>query len=78
MVNEKEKKQIEIELKKLLEKFASKLEAIKNLPEESLIIKEKSMRKEGNGQSEKELKKRMLVNAKNKNGDFIIAEEKSW
>ncbi len=78
MISEKERKQIETESKKLLEKFARKLWEIKGLPKESMIIRDKSMRKEENGCSDKELKKRMLANAKNKNDDFIIAKEKSW
>ncbi len=94
MISEKERKQIEKESKRLLEKFASKLKKIKNFPAESMIIRDKSMRKEGNGKSEKGLKQgtksptsmqdglalkgRILANAKNKNKDFIIAREKSW
>jgi len=72
------KKKIEIEAKEILDKFSKELEKIKDLKEESVILREKSLRPEGNGECEEDLKEKIFKNAKNKNKDFIIAKEKSW
>ena len=72
------KKKIEIETNELLNKFSKKLEKVKGLEEESIISKKQCLRSEGEGKCEKDLKIKILKNAKNKNKDFIISMEKSW
>ena len=72
-----DKNKIEKEAKELLEMFSKELGKIKGLKEAD-ILRERSFRKEGKGECDKELKNRMLENAKDKNEDFIIAREKSW
>lgn len=73
------KKKIEAEAKEILNKFSKKLEKIKDFKEEGLILRKESLRTEEEGIiCEKDFKKRILKNAKNKNKDFIIAKEKSW
>ena len=67
-----DKKKVEAEAKDILNKFSKELEKIKNLKEEGLIIRKESFREEKNGEecfSEKEFKKRILNNSKNKNKD---------
>jgi hypothetical protein len=81
-LNEKEKKQIEKETKKIINSFSKKLEKIKDLPEQGEIEREECSRKEYETKKENckklELKKRILENAPNKNKDFILAKEKKW
>ncbi len=78
-LTQKDREGIKKEAKKIVDSFSKKLEKIKNLPPEPSRSRETGYRFEESINSPgPELKKKILNNAKNKNEDFIIAEEKTW
>lgn len=77
-INEQEKREIEGEAKKILDKFGKTLEKIK-FKEKKGKGKTGGFRKEEEGaQSDSEFRRGVFENAPNKEGDFIIGEKKKW
>ncbi len=78
MINDQEKEKIREEAKRLLDEFAHSLEKVEGKKEK---IKKSfgGYRKEGLGEkSNPDFKNRILDNAQNKEGDYIVAEKKKW
>jgi len=77
-MDEKKKEEIRKEAKEILDNFAKALDAVK-IKEKDLKVEIGGFREEGLGmEGNKEFRKRMFANAKNKDKDFIIAEKKKW
>jgi len=77
-LSEKDKEEIKIQAKDILDKFSAKLSEVE-LGEEPLIIRGNGQRVEGSGsESDLDFKKRILKNAEKKNDDSIIAEVVKW
>ena len=75
--SDKEKKDIEEDAKKILDKFSKALQDIRS--EELEVIRGDGVRTEGEGEEyNKDFRKIMLENAPEKEGDFLLAEKKSW
>ncbi len=84
-LNEKDKEEIRLQVKGILEDFSKKLSRIKEEVKEQTIERPVSTRKEKQSQSENSdsssnsfSRKKMFENAPNKDDDFIIAEKKKW
>ena len=77
-VDEAKKKEIEKEVKGLLDKFSKALSKVSS--EESNVERDEDRREEGDGEcvGDSEFREIMFENAEQKNKDFIIAEKKSW
>lgn len=71
---------IEKEAREILDKFAKALEKVEREHEiESFVDRDKCEREEGEGENyDPDFKKRFLLNAKEHDPDFIIAETGSW
>ncbi len=87
-VSEEEKGEIKAEAKNIMDSFSKKLAKVeKNIPE-PLIERDDFEREERNSSDNVldliertksfDFKKRIFENAPNKDGDFIVAEKKSW
>ena len=78
-VSEREKEEIKREAKSIMDSFSKKLSSVKEKIFEPKIERENFERveKEGN-ECDEDFRKRVFENAPNKNGDFILAEKKSW
>jgi hypothetical protein len=83
-VDEKEKKEIEKQAKKIMDDFSKKLSAIDLKSEELLIEREESVRDELDGKCNEIDRNIFFENASStlkgtsKNKDFIVAEKKKW
>ena len=77
-VDEKEKREIEREAKKIMDNFSSKLSKINLKTGEPMIERDECVREEKDGKCEDISKKIMFENAPSKNDNFIIAEKKGW
>ncbi|MCX8159148.1 MAG: hypothetical protein N3D20_02550 [Candidatus Pacearchaeota archaeon] len=78
MIDEAKKEEIREEARKILEKFARRLEKVK-LKERKRKVGETGYREEGEGvKGDEDFRKRMFENAPEKDGDCIIAEKKKW
>ena len=74
-----EKKKIEKDVKKIVDSFGKTLESLGNLSKEGFIERDESFREETlEFPCDKNFKKRILDNAKDKDKDFIIVEKKTW
>ena len=77
-MDEKKRLEIEKQARKILDDFGKSLSGIK-ISEKRVVGELSGIRKEGNGMKcDEEFRKRMFANAPSKEGDFIIAETKSW
>jgi hypothetical protein len=77
-VSENEKKDIEIQAKKIMDNFHEALEKVEKAPE-SRVERDECAREEKEGSNpDEEFRKLMLKNAKSKNSDCIIAEKGAW
>ncbi len=77
-VSEKEKKQIKISAKKIIDVFSEELSKIDLDEKEPLIKRKFCERKESDKKEEDFSKKIFFENAPNKNKNFIISEKKKW
>lgn len=78
-VSEKEKQEIQLQAKNIMNNFANKLSKIKESLEEPFVERDSWVRGEGEGKSDENFSKEiMFKNAKEKNKDFIIGERKTW
>lgn len=78
MFDEIQKEAIRIEAKSLLRRFSEKLKDVR-IDKDGVEQKGNGMR--GNAKlavSDGDFRDKMFANAKNKEGDFIIAERKKW
>ncbi|VVB82583.1 Uncharacterised protein [uncultured archaeon] len=76
-LSEKEKEEIQNQVKSILKSFSEKLSKIDRDVEESFIERENFERKE-NGGAEEISRKIMFENAPEKNEDSIIGEKGKW
>ena len=78
MISEKQKNQIKIEAKKILDNFADALEKVR--VEKKKVKKHAGgYRKEKDGEKcDNDFRQGMFENAPSKEGDCIIAEKKKW
>ena len=67
---------IELEAKKILDKFAKSLEKIKT--KEDFYVDRNEFEREENGIKCEDFKASLLENAQKKDSDFVIAEKGSW
>ena len=67
---------VEIEAKKILDKFAKALEKIKT--KEDFYVDRGEFEREENGVKCEDFKASLLENSQKKDGDFIIAEKGVW
>lgn len=78
-VSEKEKQEIQAQAKKLLDNFSNKLSRIGTPLEDVSIERGSGERDESNGENKRAFSKEIMFNnAKEKRGDFVIAEKKTW
>ena len=78
MINEKQKEEIRIEAKKILDNFASALKDVK-IKKERIKKDIGGYREEGSGEkTNSTFREQMFANAPNIDGDCIIAEKKKW
>ena len=78
MITEKQRNEIKLEAKKILDSFASALESVK-VKKESVKKQAGGYRKEKNGEKcDEDFRISMFENAPFKEGDCIIAEKKKW
>lgn len=78
MINEKQRNDIRLEAKRILDNFASALENVK-IKKESVKKHAGGYRKEKNGEKcDDDFRKIMFENSPEKEGDCIIAERKKW
>ena len=78
-VSEKEREEIKKQAKAIMDSFSKKLEKVSDkIKKEPSIEREKCERKENSGNACEIDRKIMFENAPNSDGDFIIAEKKSW
>jgi Asp-tRNA(Asn)/Glu-tRNA(Gln) amidotransferase C subunit len=77
-MEENEREAVRKQAERILDKFGKTLESVK-LKEKKIDNKVGGFRKEGQGSLPNEdFRRRMFMNAPDKNDDFIIAEKKSW
>lgn len=78
-LSEKEKEEINLEAKRIMDSFGKKLGSINNLPKEVDVIRGSGMREENIEEKyDSKFKKKILDNAPKKNKHFILAEKKKW
>lgn len=78
-VSEKEKESIKKQAKQIMDEFSKKLSIVGKEIEESLIERKEYERPEKKDvKCDNSFRKKMFENAKNKEGDFLIAEKKKW
>lgn len=78
MISDKEREEIRLQAKGILDNFAASLEKVK-IKKEKIKKPYGGYRKEGIGQKGNEdFRERMFANAPSKEGDCIIAEKKKW
>jgi hypothetical protein len=78
-VSEPEKEEIKKQAKAIIDDFSDKLESIGKKTSETFIERDKCFREEKNSaKCDEDFRRRMFLNAPNKNNDFIIAEKKTW
>jgi len=78
-LSKKEREEISLESKKIINSFGKKLELVKNLPSESSIEKNSGYRlEEKESPCDLNFEKRILENAPHKTKDSFISEKKSW
>ena len=78
MVSEEKREEVKKEARQILGRFSKELGKVK-IKEKSLKSKLGGFRKEGSGEEGgKDFIERVLANAPNKEGDFIVAEKKKW
>jgi predicted Asp-tRNA(Asn)/Glu-tRNA(Gln) amidotransferase subunit C len=73
-----DKKLIEKEAKKILDKFSSALDKAGIKDEGYEVYRKDFERDEGSGEKCEGFKESLLANAPNKDKDFIIAEKGAW
>ena len=76
-VEEKEKLEIKKEAKRIMDKFAAKLETLK-LPEAEGVKRKEMTRKETKSSCKKEFRKSFFENVPNKEDDWVKAEKGGW
>ena len=77
-MDEKQAERLEIETKKLLDKFSKALEGVKS-SEEWNVERVSDRRKDGEGKvCDNDFRKIMLENAPQHDDNFIFGEKKSW
>lgn len=77
-VSESEKKDIEIQAKKIMDNFNDALAVVEKFPE-SRVERDRCEREEsGAAQADSEFRDLMFKNAKNKTEDCIVAEKGAW
>lgn len=67
---------VEIEAKKILDKFAKALERVKT--KEDFYVDRDKFEREENGIKCEDFKASLLENAQKKDNDFVIAEKGTW
>ena len=77
-VSEKEKEEIKIQSKKIMDNFSKKLNEVREQVKESEPEKMEFEREENDGNSQEIDKKIFFDNAPSKNKDFILAEKGEW
>jgi len=77
-VSEKEKKEIQIQAKSILDNFSKKLSKINQKLPESTIERKDCEREENTKTTNDFSRKIMFENAPEKNENFIKAERKTW
>lgn len=78
MISDREKEEIRLQAKAILDDFAESLEKVK-IEKERVKKAVGGYRKEGSGQKGNEdFREIMFANAPEKDGDCIIAEKKKW
>ena len=78
MLNEKQRGEIKIQAKGILDNFAKALESVK-VKKERVKKLHRGYRKEGAGRAcDKDFREGMFANAPEKEGDCIIVEKKKW
>jgi len=78
-VSEKERQEIQLQAKAIMDNFSNRLSKIKDRLEESSVERDFGERVEGEGKGDENFSKEIMFdNAKEKSKDFIIAEKKSW
>lgn len=78
MIGDKEREEIRLQAKGILDNFAASLEKVK-IGKEKIKKPHGGYRKEGAGQKcDDDFRERMFANAPLKEGDCIIAEKKKW
>lgn len=77
-MDEKKKEMIQKEAKEILAKFSKSLQSVK-FKEKNEKEELGGFREEGEGmKANEDFRKRMFDNASEKEGDYIVAEKKSW
>ena len=80
IISEKEKEEIKVKAKQIMDDFAKKLEPVAGkIKEEPFVEREQCERLEGEGEEcDEDFREIMFSNAPKKDKDFIIGEKGGW